>query len=345
MVPNRVLLIQLRRVGDVLMTTPAVRALREAWPQAHLTYMTEAPSDQLLRNNPRINEVLPFPRNASPWAHLRMLASLRRRRFDLVVDFFSNPRTAQFAWATRAPRRIGLNLRGRAWAYTDPVDLPHGLRYAAADKALLLGPLGVRAGSLLPEVFVGADHKAWVDRQMEVLGVAPDDLLVALSPVSRRAFRRWPHERFARIADILIERYAAKVLLVWGPGEEADADAVRAEMRHAALPDYPLPDLPQLAALLARATLYLGNDNGPRHLAVAVGTPTVTPFGKSFPENWTPPGQPQHRAVAHDPGCKSNCIFPRCDLDCIRGVSWESVEREVEGLLQELLKHGHPARR
>ena len=89
----------------------------------------------------------------------------------------------------------------------------------------------------------------------------------------------------------------AKVLLFWGPGEEAFVNAVRAEMTYHALPDYPVPDLLQMAALLERCHLYVGNDNGPRHFAIAVGTPTVAVFGRPFPENWTPPGEPLHQAV------------------------------------------------
>lgn len=342
----RILLIQLRRIGDVLMTTPAVRALREALPAAHIAYLTEAPSNAVLRCSPRINAVKLRPARQGLWGHLRLMRELRRERYDVVIDFFSNPRSAQLAWATGAPRRIGFGFAGRRWAYTDPVETEQGRRYAAAHKAALLAPLGIAVPSLLPEVFLGPEHRAYAERLVEELGVREGDLLVALCPVSRQPYKVWPARHFARIADVLIERYGAKVLLFWGPGEEHFANAVRAGMAHAALPDYPVPDLLQMAALLERCHLYVGNDNGPRHFAIAVGTPTVAVFGRPFPENWTPPGEPSHVAVAHDPGCKAHCTYPRCShLNCINAVPYRAVEQAVESLLEQILRDGRPARR
>ncbi len=341
-----VLLVQLRRIGDVLMTTPAVRALRSAWPEAHLSYLTEPPSHQVFQNSPRVDAVRLYPRNAGLWEHLRLMRDLRRERFDVVIDFFSNPRSAQLAWATGAPRRIGFDFPGRRWAYTDRISPAQGRRFAAEHKAALLGPLGIASGDLVPEIFLGAEQRDYAGRQIAGLGVREGELLVALCPVSRQPYKVWPAKHFARVADVLIERYGAKVLLFWGPGEESFIHAVRAGMAHAALPDYPVPDLLQMAALLERCHLYVGNDNGPRHFAIAVGTPTVAVFGRPFPENWTPPGQPLHRAVAFDPGCKAHCTYPRCaHLNCINAVPYGAVERAVESLLEHVLRDGHPARR
>jgi ADP-heptose:LPS heptosyltransferase len=342
----RILLIQLRRIGDVLMTTPALRALREALPAAHIAYLTEAPSDAVLRLNPRLSEVKRHPAEQGLWGHLRLMRELRKERYDAVIDFFSNPRSAQLAWATGAPRRIGFAFPGRRWAYTDPIEPQPGRRYAAAHKAALLGPLGIAVPALLPEVFLSPEHRADAERLLAGLGVREGELLVALCPVSRQPYKVWPARHFARIGDALIERYGARVLLCWGPGEEGFVNAVRAEMAHQALPDYPVPGLLQMAALLERCHLYVGNDNGPRHFAIAVGTPTVAVFGRPFPENWTPPGDPLHIAVAHDPGCKAHCTYPRCThLNCINAVPYRAVEQAVESLLERLLRDGRPARR
>ena len=110
---------------------------------------------------------------------------------------------------------------------------------------------------------------------------------------------------------------------------------VRAGMQGAMLPDYPVPSLLELAAIVERAQLYVGNDAGPRHFAVAAGIPTVGIFGRPRPENWTPPDDARHRAVAYDPGCKSACTYPQCGLECIQGVSLEAVQGEIESLIGE----------
>lgn len=331
--PRRILLTQLRRIGDVVLTTPAVRALREAYPQAHVAYLTEAPADQVLRGNPHVDQVLVLPRRQGWAAELRFWWRLRRERYDLVLDFFGNPRSALLTRITGAPRRIGLNLRGRRRFYTDAVSLPPGPRYAAEHKALLLAPLGLTVGSLLPEVFPGAAEYAAADAQLAALGVGPDALLVGVCPVSRMPYKVWPAERFAAVADHLIEHHGARVLFLWGPGEAEFIARVRARMHHAALPDYPVPSLMAMAALLARCRLLVSNDNGPRHLAIAVGTPTVGIFGRTRAINWTPPGATAHRTVEFDPGCKAACTYPACGTECLDGVPVPAVLREVDALL------------
>src|SRR5579863_6831283 len=126
MTPQRILLTQLRRIGDTLMTTPAVRQVRLAFPDAHIAFLTEPPSDQIYRHSPHVDEVLTVPAHAGLCARLSTMLKLRRRRFDLVVDFFSNPSSAQYTWATGAPRRLGFGFRGRRWAYTETVPPPEG---------------------------------------------------------------------------------------------------------------------------------------------------------------------------------------------------------------------------
>ena len=337
---ERILCIQLRRIGDVLMTTPAVRALRRAYPRAHIAFLTEAPADQVYRHSPHVDEVIVWPRKAGVGERLKAAWALRRRRFDAVLDFFGNPTSAQITRLTGAPTRVGFDFPGRRRAYTHRIRTPEGRRFAAYHKTLLLQPLGAEPDGLLPEIHYGEHEHAYAQRQAAELGIVPGDFVVALSPVSRQPYKVWPAQRFAAVADALAERYGAKILLFWGPGEEDMVDAVRAAMTHSALPGYPVPTLLEMAALLQRCDVYVGNDNGPRHFAVAVGTPTVAVFGRPHPENWTPPDEPRHTAVAYDPGCKAACTYPRCaHLACINEVPVQDVQTAAFTLIDEL-RHG-----
>jgi ADP-heptose:LPS heptosyltransferase len=340
---DRILLTQLRRIGDVMMTTPAVAAVRAAYPRAHIAYLTEPPAQHIFRYSPDVNEVLLLPRGTL--AQLAFARELRRRRFDVVVDFFGNPRSALLTLASGAPRRIGLSLRGRRHAYTESL-WPHGrLAYSADHKAALVEPLGAHVDDLTPRVTLGEPERTRVAEGLATLGVRPEDFFVVICPVSRRSYKTWPAERFAHLADVLIERYRAKVLLYYGPGEDAFTNAVRLHMVQRALPDYPVNDLLVMASLFERAHLVIGNDGGPRHFAIAVGTPTLTVFGKDPAEIWTPPGQTRHRTVEYDPGCKRSCHYPRCGQECIRHLEYEPVEQALESYLEELLRDGRPDRR
>jgi ADP-heptose:LPS heptosyltransferase len=330
------LLIQLRRIGDVLMTTPSIRLLSESFPEAELTFLTEAPADQVLQENPFLHEILLYRKPESFSETISFFRKLRARQFDCVIDFFGNPRSAFMSRFSGAPIRIGFNFRGRGWAYTHPVDISTKVTYAAQDKAQLLGPLGISANDFGLDFFADEKDKKYAAQLFEQLEIEDSDFVVSLSPVSRQPYKVWPPERFAMIADWLVENYKAKILYLFGPGEGHFIDAVRKAMKKKALPDYDTPSLSETLAILNRVDLHLGNDNGPRHFAVACGTPTLTIFGRPWAANWTPPQPTQHRALEFDPGCKNKCTFPKCELECLHGVTVEAVQTELEKMIKTL---------
>ena len=328
------LLIQLRRIGDVLMTTPSIRLLRESFPEAELTFLTEAPSDQVLQNNPYLDEIIIYRKAKTFNETISFLGNLRKSQFDCVIDFFGNPRSALMSRISGAPIRIGFGFRGRSWAYTHPVKISSAVTYAAQDKAQLLNPLGIYAKDFGLDFIAEEKDRIYAERLFEQVGIEESDFVVSLSPVSRQLYKVWPAERFAEIADWLVQKYDAKILFLYGPGEEYFIDAVRKEMKKQTLPDYDIPTLTETLAILNRVDLHLGNDNGPRHFAVAGGTPTLTIFGRPWAANWTPHQSTQHRALEYDPGCKNKCTYPKCDLECLTGVTVEAVQIELEKMIK-----------
>ena len=328
------LLIQLRRIGDVLMTTPSIRLLRESFPEAELTFMTEAPADQLLRNNPFLDEILLYRKAQTISELISFIRKLRERQFDCVIDFFGNPRSALTTRFSAAPIRIGFGFRGRSWAYTHPVKISTELTYSAQDKAQLLEELGIYANDFGLNFFAEEEDKEYAARLFGQLGIKDSDFVVTLSPVSRQPYKVWPAERFAVIADWLVQKHQAKILFLFGPGEEHFIDAVREAMKQKALPDYDIPSLTETLAILNKVDLHFGNDNGPRHFAVAGGTPTLAVFGRPWAVNWTPPEDAQHCALEYDPGCKKKCTYPECKLECLHGVTVEAVKAELETMIK-----------
>ena len=326
----------MRRIGDVLMTTPSIRMLRESFPEAKLTFLTEYPSDQVLSENPFLDEIVILCKDRSFINSISFLEKIRRRKFDCVIDFFGNPRSALITRISGAPIRIGFDFRGRSWVYTHPVKLSTKVTYAAQDKAQLLEPLGINSANYLLDYFSSKKDKFFAEKLFLQLGIKDRDFVVSLSPVSRQRYKVWPAERFAETADWLVKKYKAKILFLHGPQEKHFIDAVRSAMIQNALPDYDVPSLSQTLAILNRVNLHLGNDNGPKHFAVACGTPTLTIFGRPWAANWTPPQQTLHYALEFDPGCKSNCTFPNCGLECLKGVSVGAVQNELEKIIKTL---------
>ena len=302
-------MIQLRRIGDVLMTTPAIRFLRESYPDADLTFLTESPSDQVLNENPNLNEILVYRKPESITELLRYFMDLRSRKYDCVIDFFGNPRSALMTRFSGAPMRIGFDFRGRSLAYTHSVKISGEVTYSALDKAKLLRPLGISVSDFRLDFFTEEKDQVYANNLFKKLGVEEKDFVVSLSPVSRQPYKVWPAERFGQVADWLIEKYSAKILFLFGPGEKHFVESVRALMKMPALPDYSVPTLTETLSILKRVDLHLGNDNGIRHFAVAADTPSLAIFGRPWAANWTPPEQTRHRALEFDPGCKKNAFI------------------------------------
>ncbi len=325
----KILLIQLRQIGDVLMTTPAIRALKQNNPDSYLSFVTESPSDQVLRLNPYLDELLLFDKRWGVGEGWGFIQKLRRGQYDAAIDFHGNPRSAFLCWMSGAKTRIGFNHRGRHLAYHHKVRPSDRPSYSAADKLRLIEPLGVSGGTLALDFPISDQERDYAQKLLEGMGVMPDDLLISISPVSRQPYKVWPSGYFAQVADWLVEDFRAKILFLWGPGEQHFVEAVRSKMRNPALPDYEVPTLGQTSALLEKAWLHVGNDNGPRHFAIAVNTPTVAVFGRPRVVSWTPPDSGKHLALEHDPGCKSQCRFPDCGLECLHGVSVAAVKSEI----------------
>ncbi len=338
--PEKILLIQLRRIGDVLMTTPAVKAVKKRFSTSRITFLTEPPSDEIFRNNPYVDEILLHNRKWGLKNYLKFICELRKRQFDLVIDFFGNPRSAQIAFFSGVKHRLGFNFRGRRWAYTSTVALPKNKNlYSPLHKLQLLKPLGIDEGDYQIEFFCSATDYEYAEKLTKKLGIIEDDFVIALCPVSRREYKAWPAEKFIWIADKLIEKYATKILFMCGPNEKAFIDNIKRQMKYTdkTLDDYESSTISHVRAFFEKVNLYVGNDNGLRHIAIAAHTPTVTVFGQSNPYNWTPPESKLHKFVAYDPGCKENCNLAKCtNYRCINEVSETEYLSRIEELISKI---------
>ncbi len=285
--PQRILLLQLHHLGDVLLTTPAIRAAREAFPDAIIDFVTSPLGTQALEDNPHLDSVL-----------LPKMWRVLRRRYDFAVDFHSVPRSARVVAASRARVRIGLRGRGpRNLAYTQLLPREKRSIYMARQKLRLLEPLGIDAdnASVRLEITLKPEHHAWAAQAMQQHGLGSSPV-VAVSPVSKHEFKQWGVANWARVGDALAEA-GALVLITSGPGEEEKAEAVARAMKHEAVWRYGRTTVRQLAALYQRCVLWVGNDGGPKHIATAAGTPTVTVYRRQLGGVWSDPFDPNQVAV------------------------------------------------
>lgn len=298
-----ILFIRLRLIGDVVLTTPALRAVRQRFPDARLSYLVEPLAAPVVARNPHLDAVIVAPRRRG-WRRviddLRLAARLRRERFDVVFDMHGGPRSSWLTLASGAPRRIGYEVAGRTWMYTDVAPRPreHRRRHSVENQWDLL-PLLDAAFARPPqrdtdpvEMPESPEASARVSVRLAAAGVTASDRLVVVHVGAGNRFRAWPVEAFARLgAALSVRDRSRRIILTAGPAEAERAAQVAAEMG-AAGADPPIVlcdlDLSELHSLIGRAALFIGNDSGPMHLAATTTTPIVAVFGPTLEDVWAP---------------------------------------------------------
>lgn len=338
---DRILIIQLRQMGDVLMTTPVIRALRAHFVRSHIVFLVEKSSYHVLTGNPYLDEILVLDREryGNLFYMIDMFRKIRGKRFDLVFDFLGNPRSALIASCSGAPVRVGYDFRVRKYFYTHVVKRDMRPKYAVDFKMDALKAVGINGKDHGLDFFVPQESRLFAERFMRRAGITEGDLLVAISATSRRPYKRWGLSRFAQLGDWLITARGARVLLLWGPGERGVVDEVRTLMEQEPIVSPQTPTVKELGALLERCAFLISNDNGTKHIGVALGTPTITVHGPSSPVSWTPSTR-EHIAVKRESGC-ARCDRTSCsDLKCLEAVTVEDVKGAVVELFQRVPKLG-----
>lgn len=272
---QRILLIQLYHLGDVVLTTPAIRAARARFPNARIDFLTGSLGAQALEGNPHLDNILVDPARRE----------LRRTKYDMVADMHSIPRTALYTFATRARVRAGVRGRGpRNLAYSHLRERDLGALYMAEQKLRVLPPLGINGGNLELDVFPTEADRS---KARDILAKLHPPV-IAISPVSKHNFKQWGAGKWAAVADRLAEA-GLSILITSGPGEEDQARAVTERMTHSALWQYGATTIRELCAMYARCCMWLGNDGGPKHVAVAAKIPTITVYRKKLGRVWSDP--------------------------------------------------------
>ncbi len=314
---DRILLLRPDHLGDVLLTTPAIHALRRAHPNAELHALVGPWSANVLANLPDLDVVLtlPFPgfsrSEKVDWRSPYKLVAessriLRRVGYDTAVilrpDHWWGALLAHLAGI---PRRIGYNLPNVAPFLTEALEHRH--EHAVMQSARLVEPLtGTLDARDLPLDFhVEVGDQAWVSGYLEEWGVDQGTPIVAIHPGSGAWVKAWDEAKWAYVADTLADQLDALIVLTGSDHELPLCQRIAARMKHRACVMAGDTGIGTLAALFQRCAVVLGPDSGPLHLAVAVDAPTVALFGPADPEEFGSWGSSErHKVLTSDIGCR-----------------------------------------
>lgn len=313
--PRRILVMNFKRIGDILLATPALHALKRAFARSRIWALVPQGTEAVLTLNPDLEQVLTFEREIPGGllekvkAEGRLFFTIRRICPDLVLEMGRGDREAILGFLSGAKVRVGYD-PGRSGSLGRRLLLTHvvpwdGRKHTVERYLDLVSALGVEAEPGPLRFFFGRSDIEGVDRLLREKGVMEDDLLITIHPTSVWFFKGWTDEGFAEVADHLWSRYGAKVAVTSGPARR-EVEKARRVIR---LANSPLLDfagkltLKQLAALLQRSHLFLGVDSAPMHIAAAVGTPVVALFGPSNEQHWRPWGE-GHVVLKKDLFCR-----------------------------------------
>ena len=342
-----------------MFTTPAVRGLRERFPDAHLTYIVEPAAAPIVANNPLLDEIIVVPRGrgiVGLAAELALVRRLRAARYDIAIDFHGGPRSSLLTWLSGAPVRLGYEVVGRSWMYTKRVPRPrqHRPRHSVENQWDLLSALEIPppdAATFPVEMTPDPRAAEAVGERLARAGVRSGDRLIVVHVSAGNPFRRWPTAAFVALVTILVARdRRRRVIVTSGPSELQAAGRVIDQARMRLDPidcDHVVScgefSLAELRALVDRAALYIGGDSGPLHVAATSTVPIVGLYGPTLPVRSAPWRAP--RWITESVGVEGLECRPCDQRTCVPGdfrcLTWLRPEQVSDAAERALARASH----
>jgi len=315
---KRILVIKLKQPGDVLVSTPVIAALKEAWPESQLTYLVPKGTEAMVADHPGIDGLMVVDRRGATWGEtLRFLRKLRQGRFDLVLELSGGDRGAFYTFLTGAKERLGFANPGqpfwqRRGCFTRLLPRPPVKMHMVDQNLAAVRALGIEPVNPRLRFFWDSRVGQRVQNLLTSLGLA-DRSFVVMHPGAGWRFKCWTPSGYARVIEAFEQKWNLPVVLT-GTMAAHEQDLLATVLQECRAHPIDLVghlSLKELGALIARARLFFGMDSAPMHLAAAVNTPAVALFGPSGVFNWGPWGE-GHLVIKKDWECLP-CGRDGCD--------------------------------
>lgn len=334
MQPEKILIRGPNWVGDAVLAIPAMKVIRERFPNAEVTLLVRPWVAGLFTAAPFIDKLWREEKPSSLGDWKRMARDIRTRQFDLALLLPNSFESALMTFLGRVPQRIGYATDGRRWMLTKSIepaeDFRHQVEYYL-DLAKILCPNTERASI---EIQATEEERINARKLLSAAGIPRDSKFLVLNPgAAYGSAKRWHEDRFSSVAEILAGELGLDIALIGSQSERSIAEQIRDRMKRKAAVLTGKTSLETLIGVLAESSLMITNDSGPMHIAAALGVPTVAVFG-STDERVTGPCGPRTRIVKHAVEC-SPCLLRECPIDhrCMNGVMVEDVCKAARELM------------
>ncbi|MCM8791800.1 MAG: lipopolysaccharide heptosyltransferase II [Candidatus Omnitrophica bacterium] len=342
---KRILIVRTDKIGDVVLSTPVIKTIRENYPSSFIAMMVSPYTRELLEGNPYLDEVIVYDKEKKHkgWlGSMHFSRELKKKKFELAIILHPTNRVHLVTFFAGIPKRVGYNKK-LGFLLTDR--LPHtkhlGEKHESEYNLDVIRYLGIK--NISKELYIPIKREAqnFIEELFKKEGITEEDRILAIHPSATCPSKRWPPERFAEVADRLIEKYNFKVFIVAGIKDKEISKMVLKNMKYKAIDLAGKLSLSQLVSLLRKCQLFISNDSGPVHISSAIGVPVVSIFGRNqrglSPLRWGPLGK-YSRVIHKEVGCRE-CLAHKCikGFLCLKVISVEDVLRVTEEIMNELI--------
>lgn len=348
---NNILVINLKHIGDVLVATPVLTALKEAYPESSLSVLVDNNTEEMVTLNPAVDEVIVLDRVKGPRLFNRFLKQaifalkLRRKEFDLVLELSAGDRGAFLGFMTGAKERIGFDphkrtFLGRRHLFTRLVRISTTTQHMVDYNLALVRALGLEPSDKRLSIFWSEEDSRACMKLLSEKGLSKSDPYVVMHPTSRWLFKAWNSRGYAVVCDYIAEKYRLPVVITSAPDEK---EKRRVEEMVSLAKSRPIDlsgmlSLKQLACCISKSILFVGIDSAPMHIAAAVNTPVIALFGPSGDHMWGPWGD-GHIVIKKGWDCQP-CGRDGCNgskvSQCLEAITPEEVFHAVDAKLRSI---------
>ena len=339
---KKILIVRLDKIGDLVLSTPAIKAVHDAYPNSHITVLVRPYAREIVDGNPYVNEIITYDKAGGEKGFLkniRFILNLRKKRFDLALILHPKNRTHIFLFLAGIPERVGYDKKlGILLTKKIPHIKQYGLKHEIDYTLDLLRYVGIEPKDKSLHVPIKKESEKKISDIFTKNGISGTDLVIAIHPGSSCPSKRWRVEHFAKVGDLLALNYKAKIVIMAGPKDKGFGDKTAELMESNPLNLSGKTTIADLASILKHSHLFISNDSGPVHVACAVGTPTIAIFGRNdrglAPTRWRPVGE-RDIALHKDIGCEP-CLSHNCKkgFACLEAISEEEVLKAAEKILK-----------
>ena len=334
---KKILIVNVNWIGDVIFSTPFIKAVRLKYPDSYIACLLHPRCVDILKDNPRVDEIIVYDEEGihkGLIGKLKLIIFLRKKKFDIAFLLHRSFTKALITFLAKAKERIGYPTKKRGIFLTIPVEISDEEVHKVEYFLNLARACGIDTRDTTYEFFIKDSDRQKVRQFLSGNNIGDKDTLAVLCPGGNWEMKRWPKENFALLADMLMERLGAKIVISGAKKDIALAESIKGMMRHIPVISCGRTTLKELGALLERANMVVANDTGPMHLAVAMKTNVIALFGPTSPRLTGPYGQGHYHVMCKNEECDVPCYDLTCiDNRCMAAISVEDVFREAEEML------------